>query len=147
MLSHFRLFYNPMDCSPPGFFFHGISLAKILEWVVISFSRGSSWPRDGSCVSCISRQILFHWTNWEAHIKVNLIDNKTWCVCLNCVFITLVLVVQLCPTLCDPMYGSQPGSSVREILQAKILERVAILFSKGSSRHKDQTWVSCIIGR
>ena len=133
-----------MDCSPPGFSVHGISQAKILEWVVISFSRGSSWPRDGNFVSCIGRQILFHWTNWEACIKVNLIDNNTWCVYLNCDFITLVLVVQLCPNLCDPKYSSPPGSSVHEILQTKILEWIAILFSKGSSRHKDQTWVSHI---
>ena len=43
--------------------------ARILEQVVISFSRGSSWPRDWthiSCVSCIGRQILYHWTTREA---------------------------------------------------------------------------------
>ena len=39
---------------------HGISQARILEWVAISFSRGSSQPRDGTCVSCIGRQILYH---------------------------------------------------------------------------------------
>ena len=43
-----------MDCSPPGSFVHGISQAKILEWVAISFSRGSSWPRDQTCVFCIA---------------------------------------------------------------------------------------------
>ena len=37
---------NPMDCSPPGFSVHGISQTRILEWVAIPFSRGSSWPRD-----------------------------------------------------------------------------------------------------
>ena len=131
----------------PGSSIHWISQTKILEWVVISFSRGSSWARDGSCVSCIGRLILFHWTNWEAHINVYLIDNNPWCVRLNSDCITLVLVAQLCPTFCDPMYSSPPGSSVHEILQAKILECIAILFSKGSSRHRDQTWVSCIIGR
>ena len=36
---------NPMDCSPPGFSVHGIFQAKILEWVAISSSRGSSQPR------------------------------------------------------------------------------------------------------
>ena len=39
-------FCNPMDCSPPGYPVHGIILARILEWVAISFSRGSSRPRD-----------------------------------------------------------------------------------------------------
>ena len=45
----------PVDCSPPGSSVHGISQARILEWVAISSSRGSSWPRDqthDSCVSC-----------------------------------------------------------------------------------------------
>jgi len=37
---------NPMDCSPPGFSVHGILQARILEWVAISFSRGSSRPED-----------------------------------------------------------------------------------------------------
>ena len=45
----------------------------------------------------------------------------------------LVLVVQSCPTLCDPMDCSPPGSSVHGIFQARILERVASPFSKGSS--------------
>ena len=44
--------YDPMDCSPPGSSVHGISQARILEWVVISFSRGSSRPRDQTWVSC-----------------------------------------------------------------------------------------------
>ena len=57
---------NPMDCSPPGSFIHGISQARILKWVSISFSRGSSQLRDWTCVSCIGRQILYHWATREA---------------------------------------------------------------------------------
>ena len=52
-----------LDCSLPSFSFHGIFQARILEWVVISFSRGSSPPGDltrVSCISCIGRQILYH---------------------------------------------------------------------------------------
>ena len=45
---------NPMDYSPPGSSVHGISQARIVEWVVISFSRGSSRPRDRNCVSCVA---------------------------------------------------------------------------------------------
>ena len=45
---------NPMDCSPPGSSVHGILQARTLEWVAISFSRGSSLPRDRTCVSCIA---------------------------------------------------------------------------------------------
>ena len=45
---------NPMDCSLPGFSVHGLLQARILEWVAIPFSRGSSQPRDGTWVSCIA---------------------------------------------------------------------------------------------
>ena len=56
-------------------------------------------------------------------------------------------VTQSCPTLCDPMDCSLPGSSVRGILQARILEWVAISFSRRSSQPRDQTQVSHITGR
>ena len=55
-----------------------------------------------------------------------------------------VLTVHSCPTLCDPMDCSPPGSSVHGILQARILEWVAIPFSRASSQLRDQTQVSCI---
>ena len=58
-----------------------------------------------------------------------------------------VLVAQVCLILCDPMDCSPPGSSVHRILQARTLEWVAIPFSRGSSRPRDWTWVSCIAGR
>ena len=56
----------PRDCSQPGSSVHGIFLARILEWVAISYSRGSSWPRNQtlvSCVSCIAGGFLMasHW--------------------------------------------------------------------------------------
>ena len=47
-------FLWPMDCSPPGSSVHWISQARILEWVAISFSRGSSWTRNWTYVSCIA---------------------------------------------------------------------------------------------
>ena len=62
-------------------------------------------------------------------------------------FIICVLVAQLCPTLCDPMDCNPPGSSVHEIFQARILEWVAVSFSRGSSRPRDRTQVSHIAGR
>ena len=58
-----------------------------------------------------------------------------------------VLVIQLCLTLCIPMNCSLPGSSTHGILQARILEWVAIPFSRGSSCSRDQTPVYCIAGR
>ena len=49
---------NPVDCSLPGFSVHGILQARILEWLAISFSRGSSWFRDQTCVSCIADRLF-----------------------------------------------------------------------------------------
>ena len=46
--------WDPTDCSPPGFSVHGILQARILEWIVIPFSRGSSQPTDRILVSCIA---------------------------------------------------------------------------------------------
>ena len=51
---------HPMDHSPPCCSVHGILQARILEWVARPSSRGSSWPRDWTCVSCIGRQVLHH---------------------------------------------------------------------------------------
>ena len=50
----------PVECSPPGSSVHGILQARTLEYVTISYSRGSSQPRDGTHISCTGRQILYH---------------------------------------------------------------------------------------
>ena len=56
-----------MNCSPPGSSVHGISQARLLEWIAISFSRGSSQPKGQTKISsCISRQILYYWATREA---------------------------------------------------------------------------------
>ena len=57
---------EPVDCSPPGSSVHGISQARILEWVAISSCRGSSRPRDPTHVSCTGRRIPYHWAIREA---------------------------------------------------------------------------------
>ena len=56
-------------------------------------------------------------------------------------------VAQSCPTLCNPMDSSLPGSSVHGIFQARILEWAAISFSRGSSQPRDWTGVSCTADR
>ena len=56
-------------------------------------------------------------------------------------------VAQSCPTLCDPMDYGLPGFSVHGIFQARILEWVAISFSRGSSQPRDRTCISCMTGR
>ena len=52
----------------PGFSVHGILQARILEWVAIPFSRGSSLPRNGTQVSCTADRFFTTWATWEAHV-------------------------------------------------------------------------------
>ena len=116
---------NSTDCSSPDSSVHGILQVRILEWVAIPFSRGSSWPRDWtwvSCVSCTTGRFFTTVPPRKPKVKVK--------------------VAQSCPTLCDPM-----DYTVRGILQARILEWVAIPFSRGSSWPRDWTWVSYIADR
>ena len=75
MLSRFSRIWlwDPVDCSSQGSSVHGILQARILEWVATSYSRGASWPRDWtrvSCISCTGRWILCHWATWEAQFFV-----------------------------------------------------------------------------
>ena len=60
------LLCDPMAWSLPVISVHGNFQARLLEWVAISFSVGSSWRKNGTLVSCIARQILYHWDTWEA---------------------------------------------------------------------------------
>ena len=72
---------SDLDCSLPGSSVHGIFQARILEWVAISFSRGSSPPKDQtlvSYISCNDRVSLYNWATWESPIC-------TVCVCV-CVY-------------------------------------------------------------
>ena len=62
-------------CSPPRSSVHRILQERILEWVAISSSRGSSWPSDWTCLSSISRQILYHWATWEVHLCISHISS------------------------------------------------------------------------
>ena len=66
---------NPLDCSPPSSSVHGILQARILEWVAIPFSRGSSWPRNGTQVSHIAGRFFTIW----AH-------QGSLCVCVCIIF-------------------------------------------------------------
>ena len=60
---------DPIDCSLPGSSVHGILQARILEWIAISFSRGSSWPRDWTQASCIAGRFFTNWTMREAQVQ------------------------------------------------------------------------------
>ena len=98
-------------CRLPGSSIHGVFQVSILEWIAISFSRRSSWPRDRTHVSCIGRQILYCWATREAPL-----NELIWLI-------------------------------FHWIFQARIQEWIAISFSRRSSRPRDWTRVSCIVGR
>ena len=66
-LSRVRL-CDPMECSPPGSSVHGIFQATVLEWVSISISRGSSWPRDRIWVSQIVDRCFTIWATREVYL-------------------------------------------------------------------------------
>ena len=86
--------------------------------------QGSSPTRDRTCVfctSCIGRQILYHWATREANY---------------CTAAAAAKSLQSCPTLCDPRDGSPPGSPVPGILQARILEWVAIVLVSPKNKTK-----------
>ena len=75
--------WDPMGCSPPGSSVRGIFQARILEWIAISFSRGSSQPSDRTHISCIDRWILYHWATWEAHLLVRSINVRGVAPCTS----------------------------------------------------------------
>ena len=137
---------NPVAYSPPGSSVHAIFLARILEWVAIPFSRRSSQTK----VSCITGRFFTSQATREAHIINQFINCDKW------IILMLrwnggngwggMLVAQPCPTLFDPMDCGPPGSSVHGILLARILEWVAIPFSRGSSP-REWTQVFYITGR
>ena len=77
-------------------------------------------------------------------------ERKLWLIVSGFCFSDFSLeseFAQFYPTLCDPVDCSPPGSSIRRILQARVLEWVASSFSRGSSQPRDRTQVSCITGR
>ena len=62
---------DPTDCSLPGFSIHGIFQARVLEWIAISFSRGSSWLRDRTQVSRIVNRRFTIWATTRHYSCIN----------------------------------------------------------------------------
>ena len=175
-----------MDVSLPGSSVYGISQAKILEWVTISFSRGSSQPRDGTWASWFGRQILYRLSHQGHYATTKATYITTITPSWKHFFLSLGFQgipfsgfsfhqmstpsqspllgapclserPKLCPPrlvfsphnpslgvagvlqslsqaqlFCNPMDCGPPGSPVHGILQARILEWVAMSFSRGS---------------
>ena len=88
-----------MDCSPPGFPLPGILQARILGWVAISYSRGSSWPRDQTpvfCISCITGRFFITVPSGMSPETTAAAAAKS---------------LQSCPTLCNPIDGGPPKTT------------------------------------
>ena len=88
--------------------------------------QGIFLTRDQTRVSCIDRRVVYH----ECHLGTPIFSMRVK---------SESEVTQSCPTLCDPMDCSLPGSSLHEILKARVLEWVAISFFRGSSPTRDRT--------
>ena len=137
---------DPMNCSLPGFSVHRIFQTWILEWVAISYSRGSCQHRDRT-------KILWHFLHWQVDslLLYQLGSLSMTCQPLVMPQTTVWLYSEVKSLssvwLCYPMNCSLPGFSVHRILQARVLEWIAIPFSRGSSRPRDWTLVSSISGR
>ena len=156
---------SPVFTSLPGSSVHGIFQARILEWIAIPFSRGSSQSRDRSQVSCIAGQIF------TIRATRDLSKIMYWHVILNLggyfelnflLFLSMLYLHTLIGVISSVMCSAQSLSCVRlfatswtrahqaplsmGILQAKILEWVSIPSSRGSSQPRDQIWVFCIAG-
>ena len=125
------------------------------------------FPIGGLCLMCPASGIFSHSTSGKA-LSISFTLRHKWPIKLNRIllagssftYLILVLmanaqtsvslcvsVARSCPTLCDPVVCSLPGSSVHGILQARMLEWVAIPFSRASSSSRDQTQVFRIAGR
>ena len=90
LLSYVWFFVTPWICSPPGSSVHEISQARIIEWVAISFSRGSFPLGDQTCISSIfyiGRQVLYHCFTWETPTPHGAYQNSS----------LLVYIDQICP--------------------------------------------------
>ena len=102
-------------------------------------------PRASSYLLFLASQFWYIWLILMLNDKTEIYMPLSWTK--DKMGKVKVLVTQLCPTICDPMDCSSPGSSVHGILQEKMLEWVTIAFSKGFSQHRDKTQVSCIADR
>ena len=130
---------DPMDCSPPGSAVHwGFSRQE--HWSGLTCPPPGHLPNSGKLTPkltplvspALADRFFSGSTTWEVPTYPLEVDTS---------------VAQLCLTLCDPVDSSLPGSSVYGVFPARILEWVAISFSRGSSQLRDGTWVSCIAGR
>ena len=101
-----------MDYSLSGSSVHGILQARVLEWVCNFLLQGIFQTQESNQVPSIAGRFFTNWATWE--VRYTAAAAKS---------------LQLCPTLCNPIDGSPPGSPIPGILQGRTLEWVSISFS------------------
>ena len=133
-----------------------IPFHHLQRWEHHPWPLNTHWPSPSPSnifLHCVGMDLLQLQTSqlvlllWKSHLTAT---SPLWSqspLSLSPLFASESEVAQSCPTLCDPTDYSPPGSTVHGILQARILEWVAISFSRGSSRPRDRTQVSRIAGR
>ena len=142
---------DPIDGSPPGSPVPGILQARTLEWVAISFSNAWKWKVKVKSLSRVrpsatpwteayqtppsmgfSRQEYWSGVPLPSPLKLSYYDASSFLLfnlSVKDYFFERLLLLQSCPTLCNPIDGSPPGSSVHGTFQAWVLEWGAIAFS------------------
>ena len=157
----YRIYYIQYRVSHISHDTHGILLyrAHYIHFVVVwllshawLFATPRIATRQASLSSTISQRLLRFMSTESSDaaspsVMINIQSTISPVVYSVCEGEVEVLVAQSCPTLCDPMDCSPPGSSVHEISRTRVLEWVASPFSRGSSRSRDWTWVSLFAGR
>ena len=142
--------WDAMDCIPPGSSVHGISQARLLEWVSISFSRRAFWSRDRTCVACIGRWIPYHLARREAQVEWYSVPNLSrvfWLALFIHSFVNYLynihcLVAQSCATLCTPRLlcpwdspGKNTGVDSHALLQGIFPAQMDSLPSEPPRKH------------
>ena len=133
---------NPMGCNPPDSSVHGILQARILEWVAISFSRGSSWSRNWTHVSCgfwlqADSLPLSHHGSPCVCICV--------CVCINIYTLYICMYIYICiHYICILNYSSfikKEGN----IASCSHIDKHVGYYAKWSEAQKDKYWMIALI--
>ena len=128
-VGHLHIFFEETSVHLLWLFFKMMMLLKCCTQYASKFGKLSSAHRTGKC--------QFSFQSQRKAMPKNVKSKES----------ERSEVTQSCPTLCDPMDYSLPGSSIHGIFQARVLEWVAISFSRGSLWPRDQTQVSHIAGR